>query len=765
MRQLLRVGILVLSMLVIAQGKASSQSLKPNEWRTYTSMRSIRAMAVASDSVHLWAASGGGAFRISLRDPNEPLLALRTTDGLSENDLTAVACDADGNAYFGSFTGAFDVVRNGSTQAERLGSEIQASGFTTRKVNSITIFGDTAFLAMGYGLEIYRLSRGYFAATAAQIGSSGVRGSDSVRQVAVVDGYIYAALHRGLAYAPLRADLATPSVWTILPDTAPVESVVVFHGSVYVGAADGISVVAPDRSRLIPTGFVDDVTLLAPSKDSLYAMDRGGNIYTSGNLTTFNRLAWQNQVKDIASTLSPAPYVGFVIGTSSSGLAYLAGSQVTERIFPPGPVSNSVPIAANLDFSSTTDQLYVSNGLDGLSSFKPSTGEWTDYDRFDGVTPYATYRQVSYDSVRRITWVATGGSLFVFKNFGSPVPSIDTIDIAHCGLPIMYPGAPNYFIGGNPIIDRSGHLVIPCWGVDGHGLAILNDGPGYHFTSYKIFDAWAPWGCVTQDMEGNYWVGSLFGEPNPPPSGVSWLRASDHVYGNVAGGANELLPHNAVDALLTDQDDGIWCGTLNGLVIISNPYSIANSNQQLSRRPVQLLTSQSVHNIVVDGVGNKWIGTDNGIFVVSPDGSDSIARFTKSNSPLIDNQIDGLAIDVVRGEVYAGTPSGISRFSTILKQGNPDYAKIRVFPNPVVQNSEGSPTVYVDGLVAGSTVKVFTIGRRLVRTINGANLGSTVAWNGLDDLGQLVPSGEYLITATSPQSGDNGEAKVVIVRK
>ena len=169
--------------------------------------------------------------------------------------------------------------------------------------------------------------------------------------------------------------------------------------------------------------------------------------------------------------------------------------------------------------------------------------------------------------------------------------------------------------------------------------------------------------------------------------------------------------------------------------------------------------------MAVDGVGNKWIGTENGIFVVSPDGSDSVARYTTDNSPLVDNIINSIAIDTRRGEAYAATPSGISRFSIIFKQGNPDYSNIRVYPNPVVQSSDNAPTIYIDGLVAGSTVKIFTLNGKLVGTINGAAYGSTVQWSGRDERGRQLPSGMYLVSATSPQSGEKGEAKLVIIRK
>jgi ligand-binding sensor domain-containing protein len=317
------------------------------------------------------------------------------------------------------------------------------------------------------------------------------------------------------------------------------------------------------------------------------------------------------------------------------------------------------------------------------------------------------------------------------------------------------------------MLDQAGNFVVTDWAGDGKGLCISADGE--KFTNYLLDQAGQiSWGCVTQDQNGNYWVGTELGVGK----GVYWVRSSDGLHGVIDGGIGGTLGTpiegtENVNAILTDQDDEIWCGTEAGVEIISNPDAIEQPNPVFSIRSIPFLAGQVISTMAVDGVGNKWIGTNNGIFVVSPDGSDSVARFTKENSPLVDDQVVSLAIDPSRGEAYAGTPAGISRFSTIFKQGHSDYSNIRVYPNPVVQTVDfgGSPTIYIDGLVAGSTVQIFSLAGKLITKIEGTALGSTVTWNGRDALGRQVPSGMYLVSATSTQSGDNGEAKVVIVRK
>lgn len=329
----------------------------------------------------------------------------------------------------------------------------------------------------------------------------------------------------------------------------------------------------------------------------------------------------------------------------------------------------------------------------------------------------------------------------------------------------------SFIVTSGMMLDANNNFVVTDWAGNGYGLCISSDGK--NFTNHQLSSSAEPWGCVTQDMNGNYWVGTE--EHDEPASvGVYWYDTSNGSSGVIQGGSDGTLGPaiegtQYVNAVLTDQDDGIWCGTDGGVEIISNPEAILQPGPIFSIRTVQFTTNQVVHCMAVDGVGNKWIGTDNGIFVVSPDGSDSVAHYTAENSPLVNDQVNSIAIDPARGETYAGTPAGISRFSTIFKQGQPDYTGIRVYPNPVVQTAEGtpsgSPTVYIDGLVAGSTVQIFSLAGKLITTIDGTQLGSTVTWNGRDALGRQVPSGMYLISATSPQAGTNGEAKVVIVQK
>jgi hypothetical protein len=497
---------------------------------------------------------------------------------------------------------------------------------------------------------------------------------------------------------------------------------------------------------------------LTARADSLYALTSTGTLLTSSDLTDVIARDVATELGIAPTTLSVTKDQLTILGTQKVGVILQTGHGFTSGLFPEGPVNGETD---DLQFSSSKDQLYSAHGNFGLSAFSPGSEAWIDYPAGDQI-PATNYIRLTDDPVRNYVWAsAFGTGVFRLKDFGTPTIHYDLFDKSK-GLPSY--DATTFIVPAGGMIDRDGNFCLTLWAANGRGIACTHDGET--FNTYQLAlssDKGLSWGCITQDHEGNFWVGTIHSEPQS--RGVFWSDPQNGTFGEIPGGPSQQIGNTNVNAILTDQDDGVWCGHELGVSIISNPYAVDQSDARFYIRSVKLVDQQVVRCMAVDGIGNKWIGTDNGIFVVSPDGTDSVAHFSKENSPLIDDRVQSIAIDQFRGEIYAGTPSGISRFSTIFTSGKPDYTGIRVYPNPLVQTAETSPEVTIDGLVAGSTVKVFTLNGRLVATIDGSNLGATVKWNGRDSMGRAVTSGLYLITATSPQTGDNGEAKLVIVRQ
>ncbi|HEX5317430.1 MAG TPA: hypothetical protein VFX22_12345, partial [Candidatus Kapabacteria bacterium] len=335
---------------------ARAQPLKPGEWRTYTSMHSVTDVALASDSLHAWAATGGGAFEVDLRNAQSAPIALRATDGLSENDLTAVAADNQGDVYFGGSGGGFDVYHTATGTVDKLGHDIVNSAFTIKSINGITVYGDRVYLATGYGMSEFLPSKGAFGATVSQI--AGLQSADSVRQILDDGTHVYGAMHEGVVFASSAADLQNGHNWTFLADTGgSVRALANYHGTIYAGAENGLFTIAQDSLIPVPLSFPIAINRLIVARDSLYILDETGTLYSTVDLSHFAIQSLTTEAGSNVTAIAPDRNGGLVMGSNANGVAFPVGDSIFTK-FPPGPISNETSF---LSFAPATDKLYVTN--------------------------------------------------------------------------------------------------------------------------------------------------------------------------------------------------------------------------------------------------------------------------------------------------------------------------------------------------------------------------------------------------------------------
>ena len=234
------------------------------------------------------------------------------------------------------------------------------------------------------------------------------------------------------------------------------------------------------------------------------------------------------------------------------------------------------------------------------------------------------------------------------------------------------------------------------------------------------------------------------------------------------GKGNGNLPGNLVQAMAKDKDGFIWIGTEKGIGIIQCPGEIFTANSCEAFQPIiqqgnfagLLFGNEEVRAIAVDGANRKWVGTKNGVWLLSPDGEKIIERFTEENSPLLSNIINRIAIAPTTGEVFFSTFKGICSYRGTATEGKVSHEEVFVFPNPVLSNYNGQ--IGIRGLAANSYVKITELNGRLVYQTQA--LGGQAVWNGKDYTGRRVSTGVYLILATDQTGLEKIAGKIVFIK-
>ena len=216
---------------------------------------------------------------------------------------------------------------------------------------------------------------------------------------------------------------------------------------------------------------------------------------------------------------------------------------------------------------------------------------------------------------------------------------------------------------------------------------------------------------------------------------------------------NSELPTNQTNCLAVDREGDVWVGTSEGVVIFECGSNAFDPNCVGTRRIIQqdgvnayLLGTEDIRTIAVDGANRKWIGSRNGVFVLSPNGEEQIARFTAENSPLFDNFIVNITVNQQSGEVFIATNKGLISYQSDAVEGRRIvHSDITVFPNPVRPDYEGP--IAIRGLAENANVKITDINGQLVFETQA--LGGQAVWNGRDYSGRRANSGVYLVFSTS----------------
>jgi hypothetical protein len=213
----------------------------------------------------------------------------------------------------------------------------------------------------------------------------------------------------------------------------------------------------------------------------------------------------------------------------------------------------------------------------------------------------------------------------------------------------------------------------------------------------------------------------------------------------------------------------IWVGTDNGPILFSSPEQVKNGqcyrivSEDQYGEAFYLLENEKINVIVIDGGNRKWLGSEtSGVFLVDQsNGETRVENFNTSNSPILSNRINSLAISDETGEVFIGTDKGLCSYMSHVTPGKPDYSSgVHAFPNPVRPATDTQ--VSITGLMQNSTVKITDMAGNLIN--QGRSAGSLYTWNLTNRSGEIVKAGIYLVFAASSDGSQGVVTKIMVIK-
>jgi ligand-binding sensor domain-containing protein len=735
------------------------------DWKTFTSKREVRDLTVDRSGI-IWAATSGGMFSFNPADSS--FGQFTTSEGLRTIDLTAIAIDSSGSIWTGAGNG-FLHRYDPSTNSWRYVSDIALRSDPFKRINALQVYGDTLFILSDIGVSVFSISRMEFGDTYARFGTAPYQEIGNATSILLTDFNLWIGTRNGLASTPrTNPNPSVPESWQLfttangLPST--MVNTLISDGTIlFAGTANGTALsreptgVWMTDSATVGLNIIDYSIDHVPCLDcpTLYfitptalwstgGLSPGPGIVASGfpsNLTTFVRSS--TQFNDI-------------VGTDNNGLIALSNTTRT-AVLPPGPPSNEFVSVAVDQRSVVWAATGVANN-EGFMSFNGST--WKSYTTAqDSTLGNDNYWKVSIGK-DNAKWVGSwGGGVALLDDQGTLRKVLNTSN----GLSPTID--PTFVVVGGVATDQNG----VAWITDRTGrgdTALVTFGPDSSISyvrglstrnaPLKVFED------VIIDQNATKWFSNFSRFEGVLPVGLYYYNERFALPGTVNGWGllttNEGLTTNKIYSLAMGQEGDVWVGSDEGISIIFNP----GSPRQV--HPFHPLRDQIIQAIVVDPLNNKWIGTRQGVFVLSPDGTSILNRYTVENTDgkLLDNDVASIAVDSRTGTMYFGTEKGLSSLGTPAAAPNRSFSELFFAPNPFYLPSNKNLTI--DGLTQNSLIKVLTIDGNLIKEIRSPG-GRIGFWDGTDLRGNMVGTGIYLIVAYSEDGSKAASGKVAVVRR
>lgn len=773
MKTLFSIYILIFSLTLYSQTDYS------DSWEDFYSYNNVKDFTKVDDIIY--ALADNAVFTYNTVDGE--LNKLSSVQGLSGETTTAIYYNKTfKRLVIGYQNGLVEVVdENGAITISSDIVNFNQSG--EKSINHISEFNNKLYLATPFAIVVYDIENLEFGDTYF-IGNN----SSSIRinETVIANNIIYAATASGIFSADVTSNLLIDfNNWQQL-----------FNGRNFTNVAFLNTLYVSENNRLFSfngavlneiRNFNEEIKGIKTSSTNLNVALNNNAIILDSNM---NEVAEFNSNTDFDYSLNNVFFENNLafLATKEFGIlaATLSNPDTYLEIHPEGPLSNSVfTIAAH------NKDLWVVYG--GYSDIFAPSGNKQGFSHFNGEswintlsTPDVPLTDLNYITIdtnaenkvyissfgdtRNINSIETGGILVVendeittfYNQLNSPLEDIVFTD----------PNRVTIRISGTAL-DNQGNLWVTNIGVPNELKKLSPSGnwSSFDMSSVKTDAAFGLTEMVI-DRNNSVWYGSrnngvfVFNENG---SQKQALIATPNL-GN--------LPDASVSTVAVDRSNRIWIGTKSGLVVYNNAAGVFQETV-LNANPIIILDDgiarrlagdQNINTIFVDGADNKWIGTDNGgVLYVNPSGQNTIANFSKQNSPLPSNRIFKISVDNSSGKVYFATDKGIVAYNSNVAPFGDVLGEVYAYPNPALKNHQ---TITITGrnnttLPKGTNVKIVDVAGNLVyetNVVEGQELqGGKVVWNKRNLAGKRVASGVYIALLSNDDASETSVAKIAIV--
>jgi ligand-binding sensor domain-containing protein len=730
-------------------------------WRVHTPYKN--AIDIDAHNDQIFVASRDGIFTYNPTNDNA-LSTYTKQNGLADAGIACIKYNtATQTLIIGYENGNLDFFKNDAffnLNAIKVDNTTGAKG-----INNITNNGQFAYLATDFGIVEINVTK-------QEVRNTFIIGNNAttlkVHQIALSPTHIAAATQQGI-YTALRTspNLANFAEWQKDPNlpTTEATNLVFFKNNFYAAYNDIIYKKNNDTQvwQVFDNGNTEKVNNLNVSNGFLLAT-------TDYRVKRFDENALVFQTEYNADYLHQQAIYGAANDWIWSadrlrGLVKTTAFNTTEEISPQGPYSalvynlsnnnKELLVASGSLQASTLNNLFVQ---DGIFSYKD--GSWTYINKKNTPNLNAIYdytvakRSPTNGKIYAGTW---GAGLIELDNNNQITKIYDKTNSSLRGQV----GNENSIKISDINFDPQGNIYVSNYAAPNALTIIDKTGTSQAYPTrteneIKLF--------VLDDTKQKWLV--------MRSSQLAVMNATNTQTLNLNGSIGKLST-NRVRCIAQDLEGAIWIGTDGGkdggINVFYNPANIFKQGSANAQRiKVQviednkygyLMQYENVNCIAIDGANRKWIGTENGVWLISADGVDAIKNFTTDNSPLPSNNIISIAINNQNGEVFIATEQGLVSYRSDAIAGTEKHQNVKVFPNPVRPEYDGQ--IAVSGLVNNAYIKITDITGNLVYQTRAD--GGQANWNGKDYNGKRMQTGIYLIMSTDELGVETLVTKLLFV--